>query len=569
MARLGYFVPIQLFVGGEIMNVTRSRVALFLLFFLISLVFYWFNVVTPMRVDDYLMSSKVTEIAIDGNFATEKISNCQEYFQAIAGRWMFWNGRLSDDIGSAIYVLGNGKTLFNVLNPLILCASILAVAFFSFGKINITGSSVSLLALLLFLPNLGGVLLWASGAVNYLWSLCALMLVLLAAEKMAGRQDMSGRYCVLVYIAAFICGAWHEALGASLLGALVLYWCMERWRGRHMTNAYVMLVLVTVLGCIFPMSSPAMWERAAEVAPETKCNVLLWSILGSWTGMLMWVPIPLFMTIFLICRNPRSLFSPLGAFIITNVAIASVIGAKGGWGGGYFFLSVGLTLYILRAFCNTFNSHSRIATSVSVAGSLFIALCGIPQARSIEEAYRKVMDAPKEGANPVVADVSMWKGDIPFLFRYTFSVAVNDYLYGRVGKWHGQPAFCVVYKWFPTDNSRFQAFQDEPVDAFLIKYINGYYVVRLAESCVPAWSMNAHDADGCELVLSGRLWRDRQKLSAFFSNQRLGNFDTECHEGSYYLILPPELMDYEKLRVNFWRQGKLLSEDLAIPRASE
>lgn len=221
-----------------------------------TVIFYILNINTSMWGDDYIYA------LIPGN-ESQRCDTLGKYLASMAYFYNDTNGRIADMIVRFISSLV-GKTVFNLLNTAVFALFVHTVAkLINRAERNTWLLAIIFLYVLLLFPYPGETMLWMAGAVNYMWSATATMLVLLymVQHNETGNHKASVMGHIGLAICAFIAGGMNESITTATLVAMGGYFLFnfKQWRGTNVT-----ITIAYLLGTILIISSPAAWTRLAS-----------------------------------------------------------------------------------------------------------------------------------------------------------------------------------------------------------------------------------------------------------------------------------------------------------------
>ena len=237
-------------------------VAIFLAAFLIMLAF---NILSPLVSDDYAFS-----FGIDG----QRVASFSSIFEALSQHRLYTNGRVFAHFFVYLF-LWLPKGVFNLVNAsaCTLCIWLL----YRFWRSEESGKNRVLLITALcmiwvFLPGFGDVVLWLTGACNYLWGMVLFLLLAyqfycVYLQKPCTLTGGKGLFLqgVLCLPLAFFAGGYSENGSLAvlfLLICLILLMLLEKRR----IPIYLWIMLIAVAGGFaFLMTAPAeLHGRAGE-----------------------------------------------------------------------------------------------------------------------------------------------------------------------------------------------------------------------------------------------------------------------------------------------------------------
>ena len=213
-------------------------------------VFYWMNLLTPLKEDDMLHSLVIGELT--------PINSLSDLLRGYWNKFLITNGRSSDMIAELFCGL-LGKPLFNVCNALMFGLLAHVVSLLATGRRSVLALAMLCTCIGTCYPVPGETMLWLAGSCNYLWSITGSLWLLYYLLNHAHRP-LGWCRGTLLLLGAVVAGAGNEAMSFGLVGGLSLYYLVNR-------KAIDRIVLVGmtgyILGMLLILSSPAAWERAS------------------------------------------------------------------------------------------------------------------------------------------------------------------------------------------------------------------------------------------------------------------------------------------------------------------
>ncbi len=214
-------------------------------------VFYWMNVLTPLKEDDMLHSMVIGDLT--------PINSLGDLLHGYRNKFLITNGRTSDMVAELFCGL-LGKPLFNVFNTLMFGLLAHLVSLLATGRRSLLAQGMLYACIGTCFPVPGETMLWLAGSCNYLWSITgALLVVYYLLHHRPGR--LPWWKSLLVMLGAMLAGAGNEAISFGLFGGLCLYYACNR---RLIDRTVVTVLAGYLLGVLLIMSSPAAWMRASS-----------------------------------------------------------------------------------------------------------------------------------------------------------------------------------------------------------------------------------------------------------------------------------------------------------------
>lgn len=235
------------------------------------------NILTPYICDDFTYRI---------NFLTkEPLGSFLEIFESMYAHSYKMNGRLISHGLAQVFML-LPPLVFDIVNAAVFAGTLLLAVRLGTGERNGLFLLLSLCLFWNFLPVFGQVVLWQVGALNYFWSLSALLLFVTPAllRFLEGRELLKKKWHWVTFcIYGFFFG-WYSEI-ASFVGLcmvpclLVLDALMNR---RKLQLHRFLPVLTGAMGYIVMLSMPAQSaNKAAALTPEllmqrfSVCNEML------------------------------------------------------------------------------------------------------------------------------------------------------------------------------------------------------------------------------------------------------------------------------------------------------
>ncbi len=246
-------------------------VAIVLAVFVLTL---FFNIYTPMTVDDYYYSF---------NFANaERLSGIADVAQSMQRHYHTVNGRLIPHsiVQTVLMYFGKGAVA-NTLNSLMFIA--LGYLIYKIANTDKEVSPVRLLLIYLLLytfsPAIGQTLFWFDGSVNYLWGTTAILAMLyFYNDKFFHPGKYSSPWFLLASLPlAFLAGGWSENGSSTLLMLQVLYMALYAWTYRKEQKFplfYALSFVTSFVSWLLMLTAPANAYRRSRFPQMGKREML-------------------------------------------------------------------------------------------------------------------------------------------------------------------------------------------------------------------------------------------------------------------------------------------------------
>jgi hypothetical protein len=203
------------------------------------IIFFIFNMLTPVWYDDFIHSCFFTEWYVPH---TSLLSSFSDVMASTYNMYQTWHGRSIADFINFLFMFFKDKNIFNVCNTIVYCIFVLLTGFHitgSFKKISAALFMFINILLWLTLSAWGQTLLWLTGSCYYLWTSTLILLFLVPFRKKA--EDLSYKPHMIIsflWIVPGILAGWSMENSAS--GVLVLLAAYFIWkiRGKEPVAAF-------------------------------------------------------------------------------------------------------------------------------------------------------------------------------------------------------------------------------------------------------------------------------------------------------------------------------------------
>ena len=197
--------------------------------FIPIIIFFTFNMLTPVWWDDFIMSCFFTEWHVPH---TTLLSSFSDVITSTYNIYQTWHGRSVADFINFLFMFFKDKIIFNIFNTGVYCLFVFLIGF------HVTGSFRKISALFFLLINIllwllisawGQTLLWLTGSCNYLWTSTIILLFLVPFRKKV--ENLSYRPHIIIsflWIIMGILAGWSMENSAS--GIFILLLAYFTWK---------------------------------------------------------------------------------------------------------------------------------------------------------------------------------------------------------------------------------------------------------------------------------------------------------------------------------------------------
>ena len=248
---------------------TRLNLALIAVVCVVSFAIMLFlNSTTHLAADDFAYNFIFLEEGADnpGEFLTgERLESISDVFVSMKAHYNTVNGRVLLHFIVQFMML-IGKPVFNFCNSLMFVALVFLIYLHCKGKNknhNAVIFTMVALAVWTFAPGYGVTLFWLDGSVNYLWGSVIRLAALLPFRYYAdsGETKHNLFMTVLMSVLSFAAGATNENTAAALIGMMVLYIIVYRFRNYKVHVWHITSFVFAVAGYLFMCLAPATGVR--------------------------------------------------------------------------------------------------------------------------------------------------------------------------------------------------------------------------------------------------------------------------------------------------------------------
>ncbi len=272
---------------------------------IVGIVFYVFNLMTPIYADDHSYSF---------SFATGKrIVSFFDIFPSLKAHYFKTNGRMVTHFFAQLFLL-LGKDVFNIINAAAFLG--LGLLIWQLSGINKKHSLWFLVSVYImlywFTPDFGQSFLWVDGAATYLYGpVIALLLLLPYKAQIKSEIDTGLKKSVLLSLPLFLFGmiaaGTVENIGASLIivtGILSIYSIHKRKKASIWMSAGF---FGTISGTLFLVISPGTSSRLETVGGIGGIGSFVWRGMDITASACQYLTplalVTLFLLIFYILKN--------------------------------------------------------------------------------------------------------------------------------------------------------------------------------------------------------------------------------------------------------------------------
>lgn len=523
----------------------------------------------PMMWDDYQFQYTVVHNE-NGSYSLTgaRWSNFDDFLYSFIHHRDCQNSRLGNHVFLMIAYIG-GMPLCTVLNTAVLIATWLLLVLYSCSKLTVGRLSYCLLFAALLLAKPERVLLWRDACVNYAYDCLLLILMLMELKK----KDACRTW--MLCLLSFLCSAWHEGMAIPLCGGSIAYAAMIYIRERNAeSKKYLFIGICSLLGMLWLLTSPHFVNSRLSQAAGSAHDLAYYA--GSCYRVLLYMIPALVVYCCLVWKNRKNLLSNYYFYLASaNLVPTVLVFAKGGaYGGGSFFCTFSILLFLMTSSEHFLERKSHYAYSVVGAALSFIYLAfALDYVTDARKVYDDIM--AQDGDAPVRRCDYFCEGEIPWILKAPFYNSHEPMTYA--GKYFGKPEFTVVYNQKVKDESVYAAFDsfDDTETTWL--RLPEYSVIRFKKGMVPVFR---HSFKGNDNYMSGKNgkvhlhcsfetdWLARLLLP-FTSKSPFYTVYYSYANGHYFAIYPKEANQMDTAKIAVYNEDSSTSDITVHPTSKE
>lgn len=217
--------------------------------FLVIVVFFIFNVLTPVWWDDFVMSCFIDTWNEPHSLLLTSFS---DVIASTYNMYNNWHGRSVADFLNLLFMFFKNKNIFNFFNTIVYCIFLVLICYHVTGNLKKITSLFFMFANILFwlmVPLWGQNFLWLTGSFNYLWTSMMILLFLIPFRKKA--EDTSYKPHIafsLFWIIPGILAGWSIENSASGTFVLLLAYFFYK---KHRNEPIALFEIFGSIGFIF------------------------------------------------------------------------------------------------------------------------------------------------------------------------------------------------------------------------------------------------------------------------------------------------------------------------------
>lgn len=234
----------------------KNKISLWIVGVIIAIGFYLFSSVVPYYSDD-LWYTFIHES--DRSYPTQSVTSISDIITSQINHYMTVNGRLPVTFIVQMVVTFVPKWIFDILNAIIFTlTSLMVVLYVSPASLSAKRMAITAMALFLMLPGHYETMMWATGAINYLWVAACILSILLVWRRIR-HQALSRMWHPLLFLYGMIGGWSNEALAIGLAAGIIVEIYFQR--KHYMAKSQWILAAGILVGVSMILLAPGSWNR--------------------------------------------------------------------------------------------------------------------------------------------------------------------------------------------------------------------------------------------------------------------------------------------------------------------
>lgn len=319
-----------------------KKTLLILLFILLVSVLYFLNIYTPEQAEDFMYRyynsahphEKGSDFILD---------NWGDVWKTIHQHYFIENGRLANDLAVIIQYIANGKSLFNVLNSVMICVLLMGVCLLGARRLTMQGMILALCGMIFIIPSARMTCLWLSGSLNYMWGGALVCVFFLCFRKAIEGRPLRRLEYVAMAASGFLASSMHEACGAPLVASIILYMALRKWRREPLPPVMWAAAFAVLLGAMLPILSPGIWHRAGKGSDGT----FLAFLISTATVFVRYSFLPILLWGIAFIRKWRTTWDSIWSiYVFCNLGIAFLFARLSSLGLGVFYLNLSILIWL-------------------------------------------------------------------------------------------------------------------------------------------------------------------------------------------------------------------------------
>lgn len=354
---------------------------------IIAVCFYLFNSATPYYSDDWWYTFIHQA---DYSYPTERVECIGDILTSQINHYQTVNGRFPVTFLVQSVVSFCPKSIFNILNTIFfVIATLLTARLATTQRITPHQVAAAATALFFLMPGHYEILMWATGAINYLWVSTLILLVLLLWRKLLVHRTSPYIYPLLLLI-GFAAGWSNEALSFGLAAGVTIEILLGH-KKLHASHGW--LAAGVIAGACMILLAPGSWNRLNTISQPTftieRYHPLLWALI---------TPTLLAIGLLVVAKRKPDVLKP---FVLQHricltaaIVLMPVCTATYQYAGRSFYGMALFCLIPLLALCNRYlvPRLSKNATMILYIGAiLFTGLIYSEHCR-LEQVHRTLID---------------------------------------------------------------------------------------------------------------------------------------------------------------------------------
>lgn len=238
----------------------KNKFIVFALYSLVGILFYLLNYYTPLMHDDlaYLYQFGPKAEVRPTNLP---VKNLADVFRSQYYHYLDVNGRFTSHF-LLQFILLLGKDIFNVFNVFVFLGLIYLVDLYSNrGNNSYFIYLFTVVCLWFLMPFFGQTILWATGAINYLWTSFFVILFLILFKRQKINSVKNPIRLILLFLFSLFIAWMNESITFGIAASLSIYFIMNF---KTIKQSEFFMILGFGLGVLLIVFSPGTFNRVGN-----------------------------------------------------------------------------------------------------------------------------------------------------------------------------------------------------------------------------------------------------------------------------------------------------------------
>lgn len=259
-----------------------------ILLLILAICIYILNLYYPFIHDDYAYHYIYGNNSNIIRPTSTPISSVTDILYSQYNHYKYVNGRFPSHFIVQLFAGLTGKSLFNIINTIILIFYCILFTKIAIGKLNIISILIPFSLILFNIPFPGQTIFWLTGAINYLWTTTFSLFILYYINK--SPDKINTLIGIFFIIFSFFTGWMNESVSIPVAGGMFIYYLTKY---KQLTNYQKVIIISYCFGCaliIFAPGTTSRLETGNEI--QISSNIITFLFTRFWNYLLYTIKYP-------------------------------------------------------------------------------------------------------------------------------------------------------------------------------------------------------------------------------------------------------------------------------------